>query len=92
VAPVIAGRVVSSRRRVVVLPRRRRRDRRLSTLWLLRATGVGLQSPEPAGTYTVQISIAFFRLAMGSCPSAGEYSWVTKPVKPRSAIACITKR
>ena len=47
-----------------------------------------------AGTpsYTVQISIAFLRLLMASCPSAGEYSWVTNPVKPRSAMACITKR
>jgi hypothetical protein len=43
-------------------------------------------------TYTLQISIAFFRLSIGSRPSAGEYSWVTNPVKPRSAIACITKR
>jgi hypothetical protein len=43
-------------------------------------------------SYTVQISIAFLRLPIGSCPSAGEYSWVTNPVKPRSAMACITKR
>ena len=62
----------------------RRADDRVEIDPLQRASG------DPG--YTVQISIAFLRLSIGSCPSAGEYSWVTNPVKPRSAIACITNR
>lgn len=42
--------------------------------------------------YTSQIAIAFFRLSIGSRPGAGEYSCVTNPWKPRSAMACMTKR
>ncbi len=41
---------------------------------------------------TVQIAIAFWSVATGSCPSAGEYSCEMKPLKPRSAIACAMKR
>ena len=42
--------------------------------------------------HTAQISIAFTSSLIGSLPWVGEYSWETKPVKPRSAIAFMMKR